>query len=187
MYDIRGYLVEYIWLSIEKMNTTVVFLQPSLELSFEAIMREATQLTSGIADVVVCIILLLPLVKKGTTEPSIAYYSVALKWFVPCPNPISMVDRFLTVFDASVWLKMIFVFVLTSALFWFSANYPDRMLQIYSKNLQTILKCMYNACSIFFGVSVPEMRRSWKMRIFFLIYVCYCFAMNTVFQAFFVS
>ena len=47
---------------------------------------------------------------------------------------------------------------------------------------------MYNAWSIFIGVSVPEMPRSWKMRIFFLIYVCYCFAMRTVFRtSFFVS
>jgi hypothetical protein len=30
------------------------------------------------------------------------------------------------------------------------------------------------------------MPRSWKMRIFFLMYVCYCSAMSTVFQAFFV-
>ena len=46
---------------------------------------------------------------------------------------------------------------------------------------------MYNAWSIFIGVSVPEMPRSWKVRIFFLIYVCYCFAVSTVFQAFFIS
>ena len=46
---------------------------------------------------------------------------------------------------------------------------------------------MYNAWSIFIGVSVPEMPRSWKVRIFFLIYVCYCFAISTVFQAFFIS
>ena len=46
---------------------------------------------------------------------------------------------------------------------------------------------MYNSWSIFIGVSVPEMPRSWKLRIFFLIYVCYCFAISTVFQAFFVS
>jgi hypothetical protein len=82
---------------------------------------------------------------------------------------------------------MIIVFVLTSALFWFSANYPDRMVEIDSKNLQTIPKCVYNAWSIFIGVSVSEMPRSWKLRIFFLIYVCYCFAVSTVFQAFFVS
>ena len=187
VYDIRGLMVEFFLLSITKMNMTVVFLQPSLELSFEAIMREATQLTDGIADVVVGTVPLLPITVSGMTEPSIPYISGAVKWFVPCPKPISRVDRFLTVFDASVWLTMIIVFVLTSALFWFSNNYLDRMVQIDSKNLQTIPKCMYIAWSIFIGVSVPEMPRSWKLRIFFLIYVCYCFAIGTVFQAFFVS
>ena len=186
-YDIRGFAVEFFLLAMKKMNMTVLFLEPSLDISFEAGMRVASKLTSGIADVVVGMVPLLPIVVTGISETSIPYISDAVKWFVPCPKPISRVDRFLTVFDASVWLTMIIVFVLTSALFWFSANYPDRMVQIDSKNLQTIPKCMYNAWSIFIGVSVPEMPRSWKLRIFFLIYVCYCFAMSTVFQAFFVS
>jgi len=82
---------------------------------------------------------------------------------------------------------MLTVFVITSALFWFLANYPDRIVEIESRKLQTIPNSIYNAWSIFIGVSVPEMPRSWKLRIFFLIYVCYCFAMSTVFQAFFVA
>jgi len=105
-------------------------------------MREASKLTSGIIDVLVGTVPLFPLVVTGMTEPSMPYVFGPVKWFVPCPKPISRVDRFLTVFDASVWLTMIIVFVLTSALFWFSANYPDRMVQIDSKNLQTIPKCM---------------------------------------------
>jgi len=187
VYEMRGLLVEYFLLSIKKMNMTVLFLQPSLELSFEAGLREVTQLMAGIPDVVVGTVPLQPIMDSGWSEPSIPYVSSAFKWFVPCPKPISRVDRFLTVFDASVWLTMIIVFVLTSAMFWFSANYPDRMIQIDSKNLQTMSKCMYNAWSTFIGVSVPEMPRSWKVRILFLIYVCYCFAISTVFQAFFVS
>jgi hypothetical protein len=187
VYEVRGLMVEYFLLSIERMNLTVVFLQPSLECSFEAGMKEATMLTTGISDVLVGIIPLLPIIITGMTEPSIPYASSAIKWFVPCPKPISRVDRFLTVFDASVWLTMIIVFVLTSALFWFSAHYPGRMFANESKNMQTLPKCVYNAWSIFIGVSVPEMPKSWTLRIFFLIYVCYCFAMSTVFQAFFVS
>jgi hypothetical protein len=187
VYEMRGLLFEYFLLAIKKMNVTVVFLQPSLELSFEAAMREGLQLTTGIADVVVGIVPLLPITISGVTEPSIPYVSCAIKWFVPCPKPISRVQKFLTMFNASVWLTMTIVFVLTSAMFWFSANYPDRMVQIDSQNLQTMSKCMYNAWSIFIGVSVPEMPRSWKVRIFFLIYVCYCFAISIVFQAFFVS
>jgi len=187
VYDMGGLMVEYFRHSMKKITITVVFLEPSLDISFEAGMAEATKLTPGISDVLVGIVPLLPIVVTGMTEPSIPYVSCAIRWFVPCPKPISRVDRFLTVFDASVWLTMIIVFVLTSTLFWFSANYPDRTVQIDSKNLQTISKCMYNAWSIFIGVSVPEMPRSWKLRIFFIIYVCYCFAMSTVFQAFFVS
>jgi len=121
------------------------------------------------------------------SERSIPYFSDVVKWFVPCPKPISRVEKFLTVFDATVWLIMIIVFILTSTLFWFSANYPDRMVEIYSKNLQTIPTCMYNTWSIFIGVSVSEMPKSLKLRIFIFIYVCYCFALSTVFQAFFVS
>jgi hypothetical protein len=186
-YEMRGLMVEYFLLSIKKMNMTVVFLQPSLTISFEAAMAEATKLMAGFADVLVGIVPLLPIAVSGMTEPSLPYVSSAIKWFVLCPKPISRADRFLRVFDASVWLTMIIVFVLTSSLFWFSANYPDRMVERESKMLYTIPKCMYIAWSIFIGVSVPKMPRSWKLRIFFLIYVCYCFAMTTVFQAYFVS
>jgi hypothetical protein len=187
VYEIRGLAVEYFLLSVRKINLSVVFLEPTLNPSFRTVVTEATKLMEGIADVAVGIIPLAPLVVSGITEPSIPYISGAVKWFVPCPKPISRVDRFLTVFDVFVWLTMIIVFVLTSALFWFSANYPDRMVENESKSLQTIPKCMYIAWSIFIGVSVPQMPRSWKMRIFFLMYVCYCFALSTVFQAFFVS
>jgi len=61
------------------------------------------------------------------------------------------------------------------------------MFDIESKNLQTIPKCTNNAWTIFIGVPFSKMSRSWKLRIYFLIYVCYCFAMSTVFQGFFVS
>ena len=187
LYEVRGLMVEYFLLSIKKMNLTVVFLQPSLVMSFETDATEGANLMAGISDILVGIVPLLPLVASGTYEPSIPFVSNPAKWFVPCPKSISRVEKFLTVFDSSVWLTMITVFLLTSTLLWFSANYPDRMFEIESKNLQTIPKCMYIAWSVFIGVSVPEMPRSWKPRIFFLIYVCYCFAICTVFQVFFVS
>jgi len=187
VYDFRGTIVEYFLLAMKKMNVTVVFLEPATEISFDAGGEAASKLTSGTVDVLVGFVPLVPLVISGNTEPSLPFASYALKWIVPCPKPISRVDRFLTVFNASVWLMMVIVFVLTSAAFWFLANYPDRVVEIESRKLQTIPNSIYNAWSIFIGVSVPEMPRSWNLRIFFLIYVCYCFAISTVFQAFFVS
>jgi len=94
VYDIRGLMVEFFLLSIKKMNTTVVFLERSLDLKFEAAMREASRLTSGISDVVIGIVPLNAMVVSGMSEPSIPYLSDAVKWFVPCPKPISRVDRF---------------------------------------------------------------------------------------------
>ena len=130
--------VELFRLTMKKMNTTVVFFQPSLNITFEAGMTVSSMLTSGKADVVVGMIPYLPVLVTGMTDPSLSFDSSDLKWFVPCPKSISRVDRFLTVFDASVWLTMIIVFVLTSALFWFTANYTDRIVEIDSKKFQTI-------------------------------------------------
>jgi hypothetical protein len=56
-----------------------------------------------------------------------------------------------------------------------------------SYNFRHLLSSLQSAWSIFMGVSVPEMPRISKLRILFLLYVCYCFAISTVFQAFFTS
>jgi len=53
------------------------------------------------------------------------------------------VEKFVTVFGASVWLTMIIVFTLRSALIWFSSNYPDRIVEKESKTLHTMQGCMY--------------------------------------------
>jgi hypothetical protein len=45
---------------------------------------------------------------------------------------------------------------------------------------------MYNAWSIFIVVTVPEITRSWKLRIFFL-FMCFTPLLSAVLQAFFVS
>ena len=37
------------------------------------------------------------------------------------------------------------------------------------------------------GVSVPQQPTNSSLRVFFFLYVCFCFTISTVFQAFFVS
>ena len=111
MYEIRGLAVEYFLLPVRKMNLTVVFLEPTLKPSGKAVMTEGTKLMDGIFDVVVGIIPFVPILVSGMTETSIPYISGNAKFFVLCPKQISKGEKFLTVFDASVWLAMIVVFV----------------------------------------------------------------------------
>jgi hypothetical protein len=97
---------------------------------------ERKKLMSGIVDVLVGIVPLVPVVVSGMNELSIPYIFGAVKWFVHCPKPISRVEKFLTWFDVSVWLTIITAIILTSALFWILFNYPDQMVHIDSKTLQ---------------------------------------------------
>jgi hypothetical protein len=40
---------------------------------------------------------------------------------------------------------------------------------------------------VFVGVSVPQQPKTSTLRVFFFLFVCFCFGITTVFQAFFVS
>jgi hypothetical protein len=90
-------MVEYFLLSIKKMNMTVMCFSSTQGFSCEAATTEGTKLRAGIADDLIGIVTLIPIVLPGITEPPLPYISGAVKCFVHCPNPISRVDSFLTV------------------------------------------------------------------------------------------
>jgi len=46
---------------------------------------------------------------------------------------------------------------------------------------------LYNAWAVSVSVSATNIPNTCKFRFIFIVYVCYCFAINTVFQAFFIS
>jgi hypothetical protein len=119
------------------------------------------------------------------TQQSPTYAEI--KMLVPCPKHISGMEKIVTTFSLSVWLTMGLVFLLTTAVCWCVANGPY---QSTFKELQTyksVSHCFYNAWAVYMGVSVTQLPTTSKLRVFFIIYVCYYFAMSTVFQAFFVS
>jgi hypothetical protein len=187
VYDVRGFSVEYILISINKMNMTAVFLPPSIELSLDAAFEQVGNIMSRQSDVLIGMVPLLPAVVTSFSEPSIPYLHDAVKWFLPCPKPNARFQKIMTMYNTSVWLTMMVIFIVTAAVFWCSVRRPHHLDTKESKALKTISNCIYSSWAIFIGVSVPEMPKTWRLRIFFLFYVWYCFAMGTVFQAFFVS
>ena len=77
--------------------------------------------------------------------------------------------------------------LLTVAVFWCASNGPYRSVCNEEHTYQTLSNCFHNAWAILMSVSVPQQPTTSSLRVFFFLYVCFCFAISTVFQAFFVS
>jgi hypothetical protein len=185
-YNLQGLAVHYFLLLAEKINTTVVFLSPSYGFTEQNALIEGGALASGMSDILIGAVLLLPVFLSSTFLPTVPYRYVTMKLYVPCPKPVAGTERVITTYEVSVWLTMATVFILMNVVWWCIANWRYRSLK-EPATFQTLSHCFYTAWAVTVGVSVPKMPNTWNLRCLFLLYVCYCFAMSTVFQAFFFS
>jgi hypothetical protein len=118
-------------------------------------------------------------------DATIPYIFNDIKWFVPCPKSALRMERILNVFSSSVWFTMLPVIFLTAVVFWSSVRLPLGVVMKESNGYRTVIHCLYNAWSVFIGVSVPEMPRTFRVRTLFILFVWYSFALSTIFQSFF--
>jgi len=96
-------------------------------------------------------------------------------------------ENILTTFSLSVWLTIVLVLLLTTAVFWFISNGPYRSVCNEIQSYQSLSNCFHNVWAVFIGVSVSQQPTKSSLRFLFFLYVCLCFAISTLFQAFFVS
>ncbi|KAJ9580369.1 hypothetical protein L9F63_004004 [Diploptera punctata] len=115
----------------------------------------------------------------------VAIFIDTLEFIVPCPRPMTKTQKIITLFSLATWTSMMCVLICTSSLFWLMSNIPVRKSNFTGFNL--LAQCFSAAWSVLLGVSVPQMPFSLRTRCLFIIYVWYCFAISTVFQAFFTS
>jgi len=120
-------------------------------------------------------------------EAKILYLPAIIKTIVPCPKAIPGTENLLTNFSLSVWLKIALVLLVTTAVFRCAGNGHYRSVRNEAYTYQSLSSCFHNAWSILVAVSVPQQPTNSSLRVFFLLYVCFCFAISTVFQTFFVS
>jgi hypothetical protein len=186
VYKLHGLAVHNILLLADKINTTVVFLSPSQGFTEQNAVAEGGALAAGVSDIVIGALLLLPVFQSSTFRPTVPYTYVTIKLYVPCPKPVAGTDRVFTTYEVSVWLTMATVFIVINVVWWCMANWRYSSVK-ESATFKTLSHCFYNAWAVSVGVSVPEMPKNCNLRFLFLLYVCYCFAMSNVFQAFFIS
>jgi hypothetical protein len=186
VYKLGGLTVHNLLLAVDKMNVTVVFLKPSLGNSLQEVLHVSGNLAARRSDIVIGTVPLLPVFLSPWFEPTIPYEFNAVKWFVPCPQPVARMEKVMHTYQLPVWLTMATVFLLISILWWGLTNWRHISLND-SRIFQTMSYCFYETWAVSMGVSANNTPRTWSLRYLFLLYVCYCFAMSTVFQAFFKS
>jgi hypothetical protein len=186
MYKLGGLAVQNMLLAADNMNVTVVFLKSTTRTTLIEAVYEVGNLVDRRSDILIGALPLLPIYLSSFTQPTIPYDYTALKWFVPCPQRVARMEKVMNTYQLPVWLTMATVFFLTSILWWGLANWRHSSVND-SRTYNTLSFCIYNAWAVYMGVSSTNTPKSWKFRFLFFIYVCYCFVISTVFQAFFTS
>ena len=169
------------------MNLTIIWLPPSLDLELDSFVKQFGDLDEGLSDVLTGFVPWAPIVVTSSFDATIAYEYINVQMFVPCPKAIPGTEKVLKTFSLSVWLTTGFVLLLTTAVFWCASNGPYRSVCNETHTYQSLSNCFQNAWAVFVAVPVPKQPTNSSLRIFFFLYVCFCFAISTVFQAFFVS
>ncbi|PSN45907.1 Ionotropic receptor 746 [Blattella germanica] len=114
-------------------------------------------------------------------DPTIPYIFSSLDWYVPCARPNPKTGRVMDVFTDSVW--MVVFLVLFQAAFLFRLFGCSEM---ESEVYKSFSDCLMNTWAIFLASSTSHPSTN-EFRCFFLVFVCYCFAMTTIFQSFFTT
>jgi hypothetical protein len=113
-----------------------------------------------------------------------SYHSDRFTWVVARAKPYPRWLGMGRVFTSSAWLTVLISVVIVGLLMKFlskSKYYSE------SNSKWDTAKCVLTVWAAFLGAGVPEMSRLNTMRIMFLSWVMFSFAMNTVFQASFTS
>jgi len=186
-YKVTGLSVEILVLVFEKMNLTTVFLSPAVSTELDQYLKVLSDFENGLSDVVTGAIPLLPILVTPSHDATIPYTRIEFKMLLPCPKPIQGTKKVLTTFSLSVWLTLGLVLLLSTAVFRCVGRGPYRSVFRETRTCRSLSHCFYNAWAVFMGVPVPQLPTTSNLRVFFLLHVCYCFAISTVFQAFFVS
>jgi len=186
-YKLTGLSVELLKLVCEEMNLTTVFLIPSLNMELDSFVKEIDELDEGLSDVLTGVIPLIPLVLTSSFDATVPYTHTKVKMLVPCPKAIPGTEKLMTTFSLSVWLTMGLVLLLTAAVFWCAGNIPYRSVCNETHTYHSLSHCFHIAWAVLMAVPVPQQPTASSLRVFFFLYVSFCFAISTVFQAFFVS
>ncbi|PSN30755.1 Ionotropic receptor 715 [Blattella germanica] len=174
VYDIQGIVLVFINFLSEAMNFSIKYeIDEGWNSVFERL-SEGRCITVGAY-------VMLPHSYAFADIPIPYLYSDFLL-YVPCAKKNPSSGNVLKVFSTVVWLLSMSMLLLVSVLF-FILQRNDSTKICYN----TLPSCILNAWAVFLSASVPSIPTGSMFRIVFFLFVCFCRALNTVFQSFFTS
>jgi hypothetical protein len=168
------------------MNVSAVFIEPPQNFwgklyqngSWDGI---TGQIESNLADISVmpspidCI-------RTSAVDYTVPYHYGGYVWWVPCAKPFPKWMSITRVFSLQLWLVGL-ASAITAAFFMLVIGKYLQDASVYRE----ISSCLAASWAVLLGVSVSEMPRSESLRVFFVTWVCYSLAINTIFQAYLTS
>jgi hypothetical protein len=119
-------------------------------------------------------------------DSTYVYHTSGLVWIVPCAQPFHGWKSITRVFSLPTW-SLLFVFIIMSAMFMYSLSNCHKNSLIEFGHYRTISDCFYNVWAVFLGMSVSKKPLTNHLKVYFIMLVWYCLAVNTVFQAYVTS
>ena len=106
-----------------------------------------------------------------------------IRWFVPCPKRTQNQGKFYKVFDTTLWVLVILIFIVAAAITIIIHKYANTDYMLYNSTSYNL----YSIWAIFTSVSVPRMPKTTIFRILFLAWLYNSIILSTIFQSFFTS
>ncbi|KAJ4443678.1 hypothetical protein ANN_05353 [Periplaneta americana] len=114
-----------------------------------------------------------------------SHKDIKFKWFVPCAIKLSRMEILTKIFRLDVWFLIILFYVSTASFLWAVRKYLTSHMEsaVYMKFSDNLLSMW----AVTLGVSTWELPQTSSLRICFISFVWYCYALVTIYVTFFTS
>jgi hypothetical protein len=183
-----GIEVNFVKLIFKKLNLTAEYnVSPNTKHNFyQMYVHIIEQLEPASSDIAIGV---LPL-HSGTiqvAEATIPYFHMKISWYVPCPKPTSRWKFLYKMLGTLVSTCINAAVILAIIVMWLLAKFETKPHVRESENYKKIVYCVSNVFAVFNGVSVPQKPVTLSLRIFFIAWVWYSFAVTNLYQGYIVG
>lgn len=109
---------------------------------------------------------------------TVSHGSLGFRWVVPCARPFPRWKSITRVYSMAAWLLIFITILFAAVVLKCLAKYVDKEAPVY----RTLTGCLFCSWAVVLGVSADSAPLSGPVRSFFILWIWYGLAINTLFQ-----